>query len=265
MNEIWESLFTEEKIRKKQESEKKEFLKKTELHQVQTVMSLVLLAIVYLLSIQLPALMAADAKQETEQKRVVVIDAGHGGNDPGKVAINKTLEKDINLAIALKLQAMLEEQGIQVVMTRTEDKGLYTETDTNKKMADMKARCKLIADTSPDVVVSIHQNSYSSESVKGAQVFYYTKSEQAKALAQSIQSTMVTQLDKTNKREAKPNSDYYLLLHTDCPSVIVECGFLSNRAEASKLETEDYQSQVAKAVMDGVLVYLQGNRIENQE
>ena len=117
----------------------------------------------------------------------VVIDAGHGGNDPGKVGVNGALEKDINLAIALKLEKNLKEQGINVVMTRTEDKGLYEEDDTNKKVRDMKNRLAIIEAARPVITVSIHQNSYPDASVSGVQVFYYKNSEKSKKAAEIMQ------------------------------------------------------------------------------
>lgn len=111
-------------------------------------------------------------KAERENK-LVIVDAGHGGNDPGKVGVDDSLEKDINLIIAKKVQTILQQQDITVIMTREEDKGLYEERTSNKKAQDMKNRCTLINQKEPDCVVSIHQNSYHEEYVSGAQVFYY--------------------------------------------------------------------------------------------
>lgn len=102
---------------------------------------------------------------------VIVLDAGHGGMDPGKVGINNALEKDINLAIAKKLKPLLEADGAVVIMTRTEDVGLYQVTSGNKKREDMKNRCKLVAEAGADLVISIHQNSYPEEYVKGRRCF----------------------------------------------------------------------------------------------
>ena len=110
------------------------------------------------------------------EQKVVAIDAGHGGNDPGKVGVNGSLEKDINLAVAERLKRYLEQSDVQVVMTREEDKGLYRDRDQRKKMADMKKRCQVINKAEPDAVVSIHQNSYPQEDVSGGQVFYYRDS-----------------------------------------------------------------------------------------
>ena len=133
----------------------------------------------------------------------IVVDAGHGGDDPGKIGINDALEKDINLQIALKLQKILEQNNIKVVMTRNTDAGLYSEGATNKKAEDMQKRCKIIEDSNALFTVSIHQNSYHEENVKGAQVFFYKNSEDGKQLAECLQESLVNELDKTNIRQAK--------------------------------------------------------------
>ena len=151
----------------------------------------------------------------------------HGGNDPGKVGVDQSLEKDINLAISKKLARYLELADVEVVMTRSEDKGLYSETDSRKKSADMKARCSLIDEAEPDLVVSIHQNSYHEENVSGGQVFYYNGSVKGKKLAEILQKRFDYVLGEKNTRQAKANDSYYLLLHVKSPIVIVECGFLS--------------------------------------
>ncbi|MDO5402673.1 MAG: N-acetylmuramoyl-L-alanine amidase CwlD [Eubacteriales bacterium] len=188
--------------------------------------------------------------------RCVVIDSGHGGIDPGKEGRNGVLEKDINLAIAMKLKELLEQSQIRVVMTRTKDEGLYEENDTNKKAADMKKRCGIINDSGADMVVSIHQNSFQSGLVKGAQVFYYKYSAEGKELAQIMQEKLIEELDNDNKRVAKEDNTYYLLINTKIPTVIAECGFLSNDMEAELLVTEEYQQKVAMALYDGIIEYL---------
>ena len=154
--------------------------------------------------------------------------------------------------------ALLEKEGIRVVMTRTDDNGLYTESDSNKKIADMKKRCAIIDAAKADIVVSIHQNSYQSPEVKGAQVFYYRKSEKGKRLAEILQKRFDYALRDQNRRKAKPNDSYYLLLHVKCPIVIVECGFLSNWKEAALLKTEEYQDRVAYTLHMGIMEYLNG-------
>lgn len=182
----------------------------------------------------------------------VVIDSGHGGDDPGKIGVNEALEKDINLAIALKVEKMLKKEGISVLMTRREDTGLEPEGSRNKKVEDMKARVKLINDTAPRLAVSIHQNSYPSGDIKGAQVFYFTHSKEGKEVAEILQNSLEA-LDSENHRKAKANDTYYLLKRTEVPTVIVECGFLSNWEEAQRLTDEEYQEQVAEAVCSGIM------------
>ena len=187
---------------------------------------------------------------------VVVIDAGHGGIDPGKVGINNALEKDINLSIAMRLKDLLEQNDITVVMTRQEDKDLASEHATNRKNEDLRARVQLIADTTPVVVVSIHQNSYPEEDVDGAQVFYYANSEQGKLLGTMIQEQLKAEIDDNNHRIAKGNKDYYILKRSSSPAVIVECGFLSNYEEAELLVTKEYQEKLAFAIHLGILQYI---------
>lgn len=182
----------------------------------------------------------------------VVIDSGHGGDDPGKIGVNEALEKDINLAIALKVEKLLKKEGISVLMTRREDRGLEPEGSRNKKVEDMKARVKLINETAPQLAVSIHQNSYQSGDVKGAQVFYFTHSSEGKQVAETIQNSLEA-LDAENHRKAKANDTYYLLKRTEVPTVIVECGFLSNWEEAQRLTEDEYQQKVAEAVYSGIM------------
>lgn len=187
---------------------------------------------------------------------VVVIDAGHGGTDPGKVGVDGSLEKDINLAIAERLKTYLQQDDVKVIMTRETDMGLYSETDSRKKMADMKKRCEIIEESGADLVVSIHQNSYHEESVSGGQVFYYRDSSKGKALAAILQDRFDYVLGEQNRRLPKSNANYYLLLHVKCPIVIVECGFLSNRREAALLNSGEYQDKLAYTIHMGIMEYL---------
>ncbi|MCH5250836.1 MAG: N-acetylmuramoyl-L-alanine amidase [Lachnospiraceae bacterium] len=193
----------------------------------------------------------------TEKKKItIVIDAGHGGTDPGKVGINGALEKDINLKIANKLQQFLEAEDVEVVLTRDSDAGLYDDDASNKKVQDMKRRVEIIEAANPVLTVSIHQNSYHEEYVHGAQTFYYQGSEQSKALAEKIQQVLLNEVDKNNTRAAKANDSYYLLKKTSVPIVIVECGFLSNSEEAQKLNSDYYQEKLAWAIHLGILQYI---------
>lgn len=195
-------------------------------------------------------------RQIKDQMKTVVIDAGHGGNDPGKVGINGALEKDINLAIAMRVKQYLEQEDINVIMTRQEDKGLYDENDTNKKVHDMKERLHIIESSTPSLAVSIHQNSYPEAGVSGIQVFYYRDSNKGKDAAIIMQEQLISTLKPEKERVAKENTSYYLLKKTSVPLIIVECGFLSNPDEAEKLSSTDYQNRTAWAIHLGILRFL---------
>lgn len=200
---------------------------------------------------RLSVAVAANLNLDKEKEQLtVVVDSGHGGGDPGKIGVNDALEKDINLAIGEKLKEALEKENIKVVLTRETDEML-----AGSKSEDMKERVKIMNDTKPVLVVSVHQNSYVTEQESGAQVFYYSGSEKGKALALDLQENL-KKLDAENRREAKENDTYYLLRHTEIPTVIVECGFLSNWEEAQKLITEEYQQELAQAICDGILQYI---------
>ena len=224
----------------------------------QTLMGILLLFIVCVVSWEAGTLAAVENRQADmrEEKPLVVIDAGHGGFDPGKVGIDGQLEKDINLSIAKKLKAYLAASDVHVVMTRDTDTGLYQSGDSHKKVSDMRRRCDIINEARPDLVVSIHQNSYHQEEINGGQVFYYKTSQNGKRLAEILQERFDYVLGEANRRVAKANDNYYLLLHVKEPIVIVECGFLSNRKEAKALESEDYQDRMAWTIHMGVMEYL---------
>ena len=229
----------------------------------QLFMGVVLLCTVTFLSWQAGSLAAAGVQfihaengSGEKKKYIVCVDPGHGGTDPGKVGINGQLEKDINLAIAKKLKTYLEASDVTVVLTRYNDMGLYSSGDAHKKMADMRKRCQLIEEVKPDLVISIHQNSYHEEAIRGGQVFYYKTSVRGKKLAQILQERFDYVLGDANKRQAKANDNYYLLLHVKEPIIIAECGFLSNWEEAEKLETKEYQDRLAWTLHMGIMEYL---------
>ena len=182
--------------------------------------------------------------------KVIILDPGHGGWDPGKAGIYGKDEKDINLMIAEKLRDYLEEGGAEVYMTRLDDSALG-----KTKSEDMKNRISSAKKGEADIFISLHQNSFPLAAAKGAQVFYYGKSEEGKALAESIQSRLVSFADESNKRLAKENESYYILKKTDIASVIIECGFLSNQDEEKRLNTEQYRDKIAWAIYMGIWDY----------
>lgn len=187
----------------------------------------------------------------------VVIDAGHGGEDGGAVSKSGMAEKDINLAIAQKLQQMLQANGIPVVMTRETDTLLYDRTVDyrgRKKALDLAARKKIGEETENSIFVSIHLNAYPQSQYKGLQVWYSPNNEQSRALAESIQSTVKECLQPENNRAVKQaTSSIYLLHHLQTPAVLVECGFLSNPEEARLLASDDYQNELAFLIFTAIL------------
>lgn len=223
---------------------------------VSVTVTLVLLASVIYIGREALAYVAGTDVEVQKERYKVVIDAGHGGDDPGKVGINGANEKDVNLQIAKLVKQYLEMNDVEVVMTRESDAGLNDANASNKKVQDMKRRIALIDESEPALTVSIHQNSYPEEYVHGAQVFYYTGSAQGQELAEHIQGQLVESVDPENRRQVKANDSYYLLKKTGVPIVIVECGFLSNSAEAEKLCTPEYQERIAWAIHMGILQYL---------
>lgn len=181
--------------------------------------------------------------------QIVVIDAGHGGFDPGAIGVSGVEEDDINLAIALKLQKFIEQSGGLTVMTRVDNQGIG-----NTKREDMRIR-KLIRDSSNgNIFISIHLNSFPQSTCKGAQSFY-ANDENSKQLAEKIQKNLVDLLDKDNARIAKKLTDVYLLKNVTIPSVIIECGFLSNSKEEKLLQDSKYQSKIAMAIYLGITEY----------
>lgn len=213
------------------------------------------------------AVCVAKAKEadRTEEKICVCIDAGHGGNDPGKIGVNQIEEKELNLKIAKKLKSELENMGMHVVMTRTGESDLSDDGAENEKVSDMRNRVAFITEKQAVFTISIHQNSYTAESAHGAQVFYYQESAQGKQLAEHIQNSLKELVDQENTREAKANNSYYMLKKTPTPTVIVECGFLSNYEEAQRLCQDDYQQQIATGIAAGVRAYLGESHIHAED
>lgn len=193
----------------------------------------------------------------TQTKLKVVIDPGHGGNDPGGIGVSGVLEKDVNLSVALFLKANLESQGMEVIMTRDTDKALYSsESSTNKKKEDLAKRIEIITETNPDFVLCIHQNIFTDAKYSGAQVFYYQESEESARLAACLQAQLIAGVDPDNTRGPKSNMNYYMLKNSPVPIVIVECGFLTNAEEEAKLGTEEYQRKLAWNIYLGTMQYL---------
>lgn len=195
---------------------------------------------------------------KSENKKIILIDPGHGGIDGGAVGKDGTLEKDINLKISMKLKTELERNGYAVVMTRETDKDLYSEGGTirKKKVEDLSERCKLKNESNCNMFISIHLNMFPQRKYYGAQV-WYSNNEESKKLAQLLQFNIKSNIDKSNNRIEKPAKQSYKVLRcTDTiPSVIIECGFLSNECEREKLKTESYQQIIANSICNSIINY----------
>ncbi|EOD01027.1 N-acetylmuramoyl-L-alanine amidase CwlD [Caldisalinibacter kiritimatiensis] len=190
--------------------------------------------------------------------KVIAIDPGHGGVDPGAVGHFDKNEDDINLAISLNLRRLIEQSGGIVILTREEDEGLYTEkSDTYraKKNEDLRNRRILINDSEPDVFISIHLNSFPQSRYYGAQTFYKKGCEESKKLALVIQEELKNTLDKNNNRVPQPRDSVYIIRESKAPAVLIECGFLSNPKEERLLNDPEYQEKVAWAIYSGLLRY----------
>ncbi|MCI8622321.1 MAG: N-acetylmuramoyl-L-alanine amidase [Provencibacterium sp.] len=191
----------------------------------------------------------------------IIIDAGHGGFDGGAEGVSGTIEKDINLPIALKVQDLLTLFGFEVIMTREEDvstcdEGL--EGIANRKTSDILNRFALIQSHPDAVFLSIHQNKYPDSSQFGAQMFYGPKSAESEVLAGILQQNFCGMLQPENQRQTKEATDsVYLLYHSPAPSVLIECGFLSNPEEEARLKDDHYQNQIAFVISASVLQYME--------
>ena len=188
---------------------------------------------------------------------VVIVDAGHGGFDGGAVGVGGIVEKELNLAISMRLADMLEVAGYNVMLTRDQDEALGDDSGgSHKKAADIKYRLGLLESTPDSVLVSIHQNIFGGKAL-GAQVFYGPKNDDSAALAGIIQADFKSMLQPENHRETKQaTDDIYLLYHATRPAVMVECGFISNAGEAEKLRTPEYQNKISFVITAALAEYL---------
>lgn len=190
------------------------------------------------------------------QRMTIVIDAGHGGIDGGVVGrVTKTKKSDINLSVSRLLQAEFEEAGFLVVQTRPTEAGLYGSATTGYKKRDMQKRSEIIHENAPAAVISVHQNFFPVSSRRGAQVFFRESNALSRTLACSIQ-TALNEMPECIVRSEPLKGDYYVLNCSDYPSVIVECGFLSNAADEALLVTQAYQQRIAEVICQGTIAFL---------
>lgn len=211
-----------------------------------------LMVLCHMAGMKLESRMKEGETRETfklSDKTQVILDAGHGGIDVGKTGVNGEKEKDINLEISKKIKRFLSDSNVTVKMTREGDERL-----ADSQREDLKARTDIM-NGGALLAVSIHQNSYRDPAVSGAQVFYYTGSEEGRTAAGMIQAEL-NALAPDNEKEIRANDSYYILKNTRIPTVIVECGFLSSYTEAEKLVDDEYQNRIAEAVSEGILQYI---------
>lgn len=185
----------------------------------------------------------------------IVIDAGHGGRDGGAIGVSGVTESELNLKYAKELKSLCEDFGIGVVMTRSDMNGLYDESAPNKKKSEMERRKNIINTSNADLMISIHMNSFPLPSSSGAYVFYANGSDEGYSLAKSVQTSLCQSFD--NAREYVSVGDYFVLNYSSIPSVLVECGFLSNPQEEANLKSDDYCQKFCYSLLVGILSYFE--------
>lgn len=212
------------------------------------------------------AALCIDTAADAAPSRIVVLDAGHGGEDGGAVGCDGRKEKDLNLAVTLALGERLSELGYTVVYTRTDDRLLYTAEEDipgMRKISDLKNRCKIAAEYKDALFVSIHMNSFGQAKYSGLQVYYSPAVAGSDALAKCIQSEVVKELQPQNRRNIKRGEEIYILENTENVAVLIECGFLSNPEECKKLSEKEYQKRLSFAIACGMIKYEEERASEN--
>lgn len=221
----------------------------------------VLLATFFTIILCFSAISAKPVSEATVNKTKIVLDAGHGGIDGGVVGkLTGIKESELNLKVVKKLEKYLINSGISVTLTRNSDAGLYGVATKNLKKKDMQKRSEIINSASPDLIVSVHMNKYSLSTRRGAQVFYKANDEKSKLLAESVQNCF-NDMEEASRNCSVLTGDYYILKCSNYPSIIAECGFLSNSQDETLLVTEEYQDKIAYAIFKGIVGYLTQNNL----
>ena len=218
-------------------------------------------ALVWFFSKDISVSVPASSNVQTNMtKKVIVLDAGHGGIDGGCVSVNGVAEKGINLSIVQTLRDSLDILGFDVVCTREDDRSIHdsgVEGIAKQKLSDMKNRLDIINRYDDALVVSVHQNQFVDPRYSGAQMFYAKENDDSRRLAECMKKQFVALLQPSNERETKPvGKEMYLIHNAKSPALMVECGFLSNPDEAKLLESADYQKKVAFTILTGTQEYL---------
>lgn len=229
---------------------------------IKTMLSVILFSVFGVLITGTVLVMSEDAVEvlaDTANYKTVIIDAGHGGPDGGTSADDGTLEKDLNLQIALKLDEILNSMGVNTVLIRDSDISIHDDsakTIRQKKVSDLKNRLNILNQTEDSIFVSIHQNHFGESKYSGTQVFYSKNNSMSRSLAEKIRMPVISYLQTDNTREIKQSgTEIYLLYHAQAPAVMVECGFLSNKEETDNLKNEMYQQKLAFLIAIGIIDY----------
>jgi N-acetylmuramoyl-L-alanine amidase len=204
----------------------------------------------------------AHVNGEYNEAKIVVVDAGHGGEDSGAIGQDGILEKTLNLEIAFEIGKQLEENGYIVVYTRTDDRLLYRPEEDIKgirKISDLKNRCKIISRYPQATFISIHMNSFGDSKYSGLQVYYSPNNEKSLTLAQCIQNKVRDDLQPDNNRQTKNGENMYVLKNTQNPGALIECGFLTNSEECLKLSSKEYQKALSFSIVCGIIEYMNSN------
>ena len=201
------------------------------------------------------SVVAIETSSMPKPEYTIVIDAGHGGRDGGAIGVSGVTESELNLKYAKELKSLCEDFGIGVVMTRSDMNGLYDESAPNKKKSEMERRKNIINTSNADLMISIHMNSFPLPSSSGAYVFYANGSDEGYSLAKSVQTSLCQSFD--NAREYVSVGDYFVLNYSSIPSVLVECGFLSNPQEEINLKSDDYCQKFCYSLLVGILSYFE--------
>ncbi len=217
----------------------------------------VVFAVIFIaFSASICAVETAFSSEIPKRQFCVVIDAGHGGMDGGAVGTRtKVTEKEINLLIANELAALFSVNDFRVVMTRTQDVGLYGDTSPGFKRRDLAARKKIIEEANADLVISIHLNTCGSAAREGAQVFFNGESVRSRAFGRCVQTALNKSEDCVRAANAI-SGDFYMVTCTPVPSVLVECGFLSSPVDEARLLTEKYRESLAYSIYCGSVFFL---------
>ncbi len=218
--------------------------------------SIILVAVV-VSSILLATLLVPREKATAGQQFSVVLDAGHGGIDMGVKGVNsEVFERDVNLSITMEVKSLLEQNGVAVTLTRTDDNGLYDTTDYGFKRRDFEKRKEIIDASGADCVISIHCNKFPDPTRRGAQCFFEQLSPASISLASCIQSTLNTLNEReTSRTYSALKGEYYILKCTTLPSAIIECGFLSNAEDDALLNSPAYRTELCTQIVNGILAY----------